>query len=522
MQDEGKKGKRLRGLAKARRRSDHGPSSRTRRTSFHSYAQTPDILNRRAAEALDRKDYERIIDEVMDLADQVAKRENKESMAIKKAIAAMPGDYSTNVNRILFGIWVRDYDAHMADHVKAMAHLTRKAVLLQSRGERVFGNRILDVSSGTGSVIDLICRSVPPELARQMQFIANDISPEMQEGMVKKIMALPPEIRPLVVQRYEDMRALTLKSGSVHTSVMGQSFHLITDPAMGPLNGAGNHNQKKAEVLESMYDITEEDGYAVIMDEWKPILTRRAGMEIIDTLFHEIFKPMWEKYAFIEMMKRIRMKDREGNRVFGARMVAELKAWIDPDHRMYIFIYKKDIDKMYNRGIYLPDFKKNEGKREEAVGELIERFKLTDREFVKSFAPDDTEGKKDLILFEPFEEMKHIIVDMPRIDFQPGDEAIIFTRVLHDMPDSLRDLSINNAIKSRRKGGVVIFIDEFHHPMKSATQSSKPHPYRKSSLRGDLGINYERDLLFEGALRVPIESGYDSGMYGFMYRKIVD
>jgi hypothetical protein len=123
--------------------------------------------------------------------------------------------------------------------------------------------------------------------------------------------------------------------------------------------------------------------------------------------------------------------------------------------------------------------------------------------------------------FGAFSDMKHLYVDTPRTDFEPGQEAIIFKRVLHKMPAAQRDLAIENATKALVKGGVLLFIDEFHHPMKHG-KPSDDYPYRKSTLRGDLGINYERDLLFEGALRVHLETGYDSGMYGFMYRKIVD
>ncbi len=495
------------------------PRLRAVSPSLEKFRQVPDDVPKSSTRR--RADFDKVLTEVISLADAVERREQMESRAIEKAIEAMPGDYTTNVNRILFGIWARDYDSHMAGHVTSIEHLIRKTVALQTRGQKIFGKRILDVSSGTGSVIDLICRSVPPDIARQMEFIANDISPEMHAKAERKIAALPEEMRPMLVPRHEDMRSLTLPCRSVDTSLISQTFHLITDPAMGPLNGAGNHNQVKAEVIESMFDRTAEGGHFILIDEWKPILTRRAGMEIIDALFHATFKPIWEKYAFIEMMKRVRMKDSNDTRVVGARMVAELKAWIDPDHRMYIFVYQKDPDKMHHRGIYLPDFKKHESMREIAVGELLERFKLTDQEFVTSFAPDESPEKKDLIRFGAFKDMKHLVVDSPRADFEPGQEAIIFTRVLHDMPDSMRDMAIENATKALVKGGVLLFIDEFHHPTRNG-RTSKDYPYRKSTLRGDLGINYERTLLFEGALRVHLEEGYDSGMYGFMYRKIED
>lgn len=496
-------------------------SARFRPTPRHlqRFHQEPEEMPR--SQRVNRREFEHVLSEVIALADAVEKREHTESRAIEKAIEVMPGDYTTNVNRILFGIWARDYDAHMAGHVSAIDHLIRKAVALQTRGQRVFGKRILDVSSGTGSVIDLICRSVPPEVARQMEFLANDISPEMHGKMALKMAGLPEERRPIIVPRYEDMRALSLPCGSTDTALISQTFHLITDPAMGPLNGSGNHNQVKAEVIESMFDTLREGGHFVLVDEWKPILTRRAGMELIDTLFHATFKPVWEKYAFIEMMKRVKLKRSDGVRVVGARLVAELKAWIDPDHRMYIFVYQKDPDKMYERGNYLPDFMKFRSQREEAADELIERFKLTDREFVSSFSPDGTPEKENLIKFGAFADMNMLVVDAPRADFPPGQEAIVFTRVLHDMPPAQRDMAIENAIQSLAKGGVLLFIDEFHHPMRHG-KPSKEFPYRKSTLRGDLGINYERDLLFEGALRVHLEQGYDSGMYGFMYRKISD
>jgi SAM-dependent methyltransferase len=490
---------------------------RTIPDSLAPYVQRPRTSSRARR---DSARFDRVVGEVAQLAEEVASREMPEVEAIKAAIGKMPGRYTTNVNKVLFALWSADYDDHMAGHVTAIEHLIRKAVALQNIGQPVFGRRILDMTAGTGSVIDLICHATSAKQARETTFLTNDISPEMHEKLVAKVGRIQLARRPAIVQRSEDIRDLTLPIRTVNTAILSQTYHMITDPETpGPMNGSGNHHLAKSRVIESAFDILVDGGHFVLVDEWNPILTRKPGMEVIDALFHETFMPMYEKQGFIDMMKNVRAEGVKGGRVLAARLVAELKAWIDPVHRMYLFIYRKDPDKMYNRGKYVPDVPEYVNVREAAVEELLRRFRLADAEFVTSFAPDDTEEKRNLIQFEPFVNMKPNIVDRPKTEFMRGQTAIVLSRIVHDMNDNERFVMIENAVNALKKGGVLLLIDEFHHPMKTATESSKPHPWKKSALRAEM-TRYENKVMFESALRVPLLDGHDSGMYGFMYRKL--
>ncbi len=429
---------------------------------------------------------------------------------LEAALMDIPGEMSENVTKALFKIWADDYDPHMQAHVDAIGDLIQKAVAIQRRNHPIFKGRILEETVGTAAVLDLISRSIGAKAARRMKFVANDLTPEMHEKAREKLAALPENRQPASVDyTSEDIRRFSFEDETFDTAVLSQTLHLITDFA-GEGNVYGDkHTQIKAEVLQRTFEMLKEGGHFVLFDEWPAILTRREGMELIDELFGRTFEPIPDRDIFRRMMQGIR----------GARVVTELKARIDSDHNMYMYIYKKDPDKLHHRGRYYLNTVGRQKARKRAAAEVVKRFRETDSVFVQTFAREKQEGYVD---FQPFSTMDPLIITDPnfRFDREEKHDAIIIRRILHDMRDDIRQRMIRHAVASLRMGGVLLFVDEWHPPMKSKFEQSKRYPIGKSALRGHLNSFFQRCLMFEGLHRVGIREGFDNGMWAIGYRKV--
>ncbi|MBU0531864.1 class I SAM-dependent methyltransferase [Candidatus Micrarchaeota archaeon] len=453
---------------------------------------------------------DRAVSKIQGIFDQEKARRFGIDQDLEAALSEIPGEMSENVTRALFKIWADDYDPHMQDHVNAICSLLLKVISLQKRNERIFKGKILEETVGTAAILDLISRLVGAKTARKLEYVANDLTPEMHDKAREKLAALPYNRRPASVEyTYEDIRRFTFEPETFDTAILSQTLHLITDFA-GEGNVYGDkHTQIKAEVLQKTFQMLKKGGHFLLFDEWPAILTRREGMELIDELFGRTFEPIPDRDIFRRMMQGIR----------GARVVAELKARIDADHNMYMYIYRKDSDKLNHRGRYYLDTVGRQKSRKKAALEVIKRFVETDDIFVESFAREKQEGYVD---FKPLRQMSYMSIDDPNFKFTKSEkyDAIVIRRVLHDMRDDIRQRMIRSAIESLRMGGVLLFVDEWHPPMKSQFEQSKRYPIGKSALRGHLNSFFQRCLMFEGLHRVAIKPGYDNGMWAIGYRKV--
>ncbi len=453
---------------------------------------------------------DRAVSRIQTIFDQEKARRFGMDRELEAALSGIPGEMSENVTRALFKIWADDYDPHMEAHVEAIGDLIQKAACIQRRNHPIFRGKILEETVGTAAVLDLISRSVGARAARKLEFVANDLTPEMHDKARAKLAALPRERQPASVDyTYEDIRRFTFEDETFDTAILSQTLHLITDFA-GEGNVYGDkHTQIKAEVLQRTFKMLKEGGHFILFDEWPAILTRREGMELIDELFGRTFEPIPDRDIFRRMMQGIS----------GARVVAELKARIDPDHNMYMYIYRKDPDKLERRGRYYLNTVGRQKARKRAATEAVKRFMETDDVFIQSFAREKQDG---YVEFGPFSKMNPLIITDPSFKFDKGEkyDAIIIRRILHDMRDDIRQGMIRNAIASLRMGGVLLFVDEWHPPMKTNYEQSKRYPIGKSALRGHLNSFFQRCLMFEGLHRVAIKPGYDNGMWSIGYRKV--
>lgn len=480
-----------------------GKASETRLKSLSGHEPLVETVNNTAH-------LNRAVGRIQGIFDQEKARRFGIDQELEAALLEIPGEMSENVTKALFKIWADDYDPHMKAHVDAITDLIAKAACIQRRNHTIFKGRILEETVGTAAVLDLISRSVGAKAARKMEFVANDLTPEMHDKAREKLALLPKERRPAsVTYTSEDIRRFTFEEGTFDTAILSQTLHLITDFA-GEGNVYGDkHTQIKAEVLQRTFEMLKDGGHFVLFDEWPAILTRREGMELIDELFGRTFEPIPDRDTFRRMMQGIA----------GARVVGEFKAPIDADHNMYMYVYKKDLDKLNHRGKYYLNTIGRQKARKRAASEVVKRFVETDKVFVRSFASNKQEG---YIEFKPFQSMKQTIITDPNFKFDKSEkhDAIIIRRVLHDLRDDIRQDMIRNAIAALKMGGVLLFVDEWHPPMKSKYEQSKRYPIGKSALRGHLNSFFQRCLMFEGLHRVAIKPGYDNGMWAIGYRKV--
>ena len=240
---------------------------------------------------------------------QAVKKSMKESNASDEEIDAAEAEYKTKLNteigkapgknlaqkanNILYELWI-DYDKHMGAHEKAIGYLLQKILNLnrfvKERGEiPIIGSNILEMSVGTGTIIDMIARALPPEEASELMVVANDISITQHERTRRKIEKIPEERRPNIGFLRQDIRELDLPANLFNTVLLFQTLHLINDPQLVEENITNRfHNGKhlliKKNVIEKALECLEWGGRIIFVDEWNPLLTRNAD-DLVSYLF---------------------------------------------------------------------------------------------------------------------------------------------------------------------------------------------------------------------------------------------
>lgn len=444
--------------------------------------------------------------------DQRTDREQK----IKEIVdRRFPGsDYSIKLTRALFALWANDYDSHMSEHEKAIDLLVQKAVHLNTMTEYpIFGDSILEMTCGTGALIDLLCRRLPREQVGRLGFTANDLTPEMLQKIDIRVRRLPKKRRPASIT-FTDHDIRTEFPVKPHkTTVFSQTLHLTTDPAIMEFEKDGNfsrgneHLHIKKHVIKQAFLNLEANGHFILIDEWDPLLSVIPGGmsgELTD-LFTRIFKPVKSRQTFREDIMASTK---------GARIVFEGKAKIDHRHNMYILIYRKDADKIECRGNYTDSSMGRQ--RRDAAEKVIEALSGTDRMFIQSFSSRN--GGVKFMPFEPKNSLR-ITRDGDGALVINGDleetkyDSVVFDQVMHDMEWGDREQLVRAAIDSLNLGGSLLVVDHWN---------KKGNRLGRRELRGMMKTDYEREMMFEATYREPIAKGYDDGIYGFMYRKVAE
>jgi|GEM_PF-2435181 len=420
----------------------------------------------------------------------------------------------------LFENWAPEYDPHMKStgHDEALETVLRQAIELRrldfGGSSPVLGEHILEMSGGTGTVVDLLCDNLDPEEKARLTVTLNDVSPHMVERAKKKLAG-----KCDVEYTSCDMRDLGFGAETFSGAILSQTLHLITDDELLRAERSPDevvetdHRGIKTEVIRKAFELLKWDGYFALIDEWPAKLTdhsRNPKEKFLEQQFMATFRPIPERSTARDKMMR-GMK--------GARFVAELKARIDARHSMYMLLYRKDRDKVERRGKYLPaegpDAGMADHARKRAVKRIINAFTRIDRHFRKTYTPKNGE-RKDWTEFIPVGDDMIINPVKRQLEEKGKYGTIVLSGELHNKPHEERLRMVTECLDALKVGGSIMFIDEWKAP-----EGSK-NPLRKTDLRDVImdGYQTKRQVIFEGCLRQHIKEGFDSGMYGYLFRKI--
>jgi SAM-dependent methyltransferase len=426
----------------------------------------------------------------------------------------------------LFESWAETYDPHMAEtmHDRALETLLKQSIELRSLnfggGDMpIMGTDILEMSGGTGTVIKLLCDNMTADEIAKLNITINDLSPAMKSIAWNKL-----HDRCNLRFASHDLRDHEFEPDSYDAAILSQTLHLITDPELirrekgpDPVVESPDHRKIKTEVIRKAFRALRWDGFFAMIDEWPAKLSDnpRDPMEmILSRLFKETFKPISERTTF-----RTKVMDN----IQDARFVAELKARIDSKHSMYMLLYRKDIDRRESDRKQLPateeaaekeglDLHELDRSRAEATFRIINAFVAIDKHFIETYTPVNGE-RDDWTNFIPL--VGNSVVNPSLEDLQSEKfDAIVISSQLHAESEVGRRTLLDYAVQALNKGGALMMIDEWDPP------KHQPHPISMHNFRNSLMERYQNDVIYEASLRQRIMPGYDSGMHGFLFRKI--
>lgn len=495
-------------------------------------------------------------------AHMVASQQKKDGI-LTRLYNFSPKNYSTNLIKMLFGdiVWADGYDPHMkaTGHDNAIDNLLKQAYLLDAlrdieNREPFIGEDILEMSCGTGTVIDLLCRNATPENRARIKVVANDLSDAMKDIARKKLWGQCD-----VKYTCQDVRKLKLPEASFDTAILSQTLHLITDPkklnkemSANSVRGFSDHVDAKIDAIRRAFASLKEGGHFMLIDEWPAVLTAKAVAKqkkenAVTTLFETTFRPIQE---------RMDIRTDVMTSIPGARFVAELKAPIDRWHSMYLFIYEKRDENEEKRKLPPPEkdmgtskqevilnfISKAEVERQERIAtiakarenaevRLLGSLMEIDSKFRAAYWPEDGEapaesaGSADTVYkwrkFTPMLDLESTLrIDNPLKISELGSKewtTIIISRQMHQMDESHREELIEGAINALTEGGALLIADEWDPPEGSS------HPIvEKADLWKTMKKYQKKDvIMFEASMREPIMAEYQgSGMFGYLYRKI--
>jgi SAM-dependent methyltransferase len=450
-----------------------------------------------------------------------------------KRILARGESGSTNVMRILGKLWARTYDNHMLTHEEAIRVLLNQLISLNrlragNYDNPLIGNRILEMTCGTGTVLKALHEQMPNLTAEKYRITANDISPDMKEIARQKLRGICREFTS------EDIRDMHFRNRRFDTIIWSQTLHLVVDQILfakeiDPQHPAEktDHRQMKTQVIRDAFDLLPWGGYFVLIDEWPPKFTPTYSdplETLVSSLFSLTFRPILELSTLRDDM----MRDIEG-----ARLVAECKARIDSEHSMFMLVYVKDRDDDGNSPA-LPrseaaaraagmDWKKIVELRAQAREKIIHGLAGLDAPFRSHLI--NMEGHDAFLPFNQGSTFNATGYDPNRIECtlsqKRGLDTIILPDVLHKLEVQRRETAIQNAINATRPGGSIVIMDEWPYSKGSNPDGTAidPHGIHKRDVRRLLSV-FGSQLNLEATIRQRVASGFDSGMYSFLCRRI--
>jgi SAM-dependent methyltransferase len=440
------------------------------------------------------------------LADYDAQKDEHER-AIRMTLSLLD---AAAINNLRYRLFAPHYDDHMAGHERAIAYLLRQFMDLEQaafsgKGPLVHDS-LLEMSCGTGTVIKRICEAVGPARAAHMSITANDISWDMKSLALEKLSSLAAS----VVFSSFDISRDELPRKSFGTIVLSQTLHLITDEEVVAQERLSNymhldserHIEAKKLAVSNAWDSLTPGGTFIVIDEWPALLSDRGG-------------PLGAGFAYLfnDGLREIDIQvfqDEIMSQQSGSKFLAQLKVPIDAKHHMHLLAYRKEERKPTSRIPLVPDFS---GFRARASETVLSAFRAIDQTFIESLKPSD--GSRPWVSMHPIPEDTKVVG--PDEDIEPESQrhpSIVINQCMHDLDLIGRFDLINNAVRSLTVGGSLILIDEWNPP------EGKKHSMRLATT-AELMRKFKKNMVFAGSVRVPIHDLYESGMYGFQYRKVI-
>ncbi|HSB47740.1 MAG TPA: class I SAM-dependent methyltransferase [Candidatus Bilamarchaeum sp.] len=412
---------------------------------------------------------------------------------------------SAQVNNLIYRLFAPHYDEHMKGHARAIDILLGQLVQVENiafTNNRIIRGNVLEMSCGTGSVIKLLSSALPPARLEGMGFVANDLSEDMAAIARAKLAGLP------VTFTSQDVKLLPFPAKMFGTAILSQTIHLITDEDVVRQEREENymnvdedrHLDQKYRAVANAWNSLEDGGTFLLIDEWPAMLSDRGG-------------PLGPgfRYLFNDELRPISRDAFQGSimeTLPGSCFVAHLKVAIDSKHHMNVIAYRKQPKTGSSRIPPPPDYA---AERRKAFEKVLEIFKRIDRDFIGSMEPT---GGEPWIRLLPMHEGVKVVSD-PKEEYL-GDSAnncVVINQCLHGLEPYDRYDLISGAVSSLKLGGSLIIVDEWNPP-------EGKRPLRLNSLKPLYMNRFSKFLVFAGSVRVPISAAFDSGMYGFEYRKV--
>lgn len=429
-------------------------------------------------------------------------------------LATLPENDPNAAMKLLFRLWADHYNEHMktTGHDVAVETILKQLLSLEpifAKGgmQPIVGSNVLEMSGGTGMVIEALERNLPSDKVGDMAYTLNDITHEMQEIARKFLIGT---VRGQCTHTNYDIRELGGKFDKKFSLIiLSQTLHLIADEEalrnekLGVTTNENAHVQEKSDVISSAFKLLEPGGTMLIIDEWPARLSNEPGKDGLEAaityLFNRTFKPLESPEMLRALMRNIP----------DARSVVELIVPIDSLHSMHGLVFRKDDDKAAHKKNALPH-RKYRTERNAAFSLVIGAFETTAPYLQQTIAT--LNGNMGITL-QPLNDQNRLIVsDTSQLPKNASYDSVILKECFHN---NKRNEAISSAINSLKAGGWLIIADEWIPPEESE------NPTMRSDFTAIMA-QFGKSITPGGAIRVPIvvgEKKHNSAFYANMYYK---
>ncbi len=513
-------------------------------TSFERSAHTK-VGSTGSSHATSNSVHRECVDELRRLDTQPDRLSDEVERILDRACNARPEVARQEIARdLLFEMWSGgQYDEEMIEHEVAIEHLVYMLVALHSHSisndrAGIFGDNLLELSCGSGTIIELLARRLPLELVSQMRITANDISRAMQNDARIKMAGLVNRPAQIEYTNY-DIRHLRNPNGSLilpsdHTNViLAQTLPFLTDPALleqeqnGFVPRRGEHRKVKMDVLESIFGrkqnltdrLLQTNGHFTLIDEWPWMCS--VNKSVIDKLFSMVARSLSDRSNLEHMVFSLVEQ--------GARLRAIFKACIGKGHHsMYAMDWYIDPVKIERLSTgqrsLLRNMRRNDHIREETLRCAIGALTKTDEHFRESYPKSNG---RTWVPFVGLEEVKPHTVhgnSKWKNELVGRKHDVVILQELHSVPEHERNSFITTAVGKVNVGGALIFADEWEPGPQTETLSRLPK-WPKHRIKEEMKTAHEGEMMFQAMLREPFQINsqtFDNGIYLLAYRKYAE